>query len=452
MTENIEIKNREELLTGPSREERKKALDLFEAGINSVLPNRVIRSHLTLEGDRLVSGGKEIDLRKIDRIVVVGAGKAGYGMATAIEKVLGSRISDGLVIIKDEIGKNDLKRIKVARGSHPVPSRSGVDAAEELLQLARSAGSDDLIITLISGGGSSLLSLPKRGVDFEEFTELTERLLSSGASIGEINVIRKNLSRIKGGRLAREIDPARALGLIMSDVVGDNLSTIASGPTVPEESHPEDALAILEEYEILEGLTTIENSLSHGDSSSTPVRRNEFQNFDVENQIVASNMTALKEMACRGEENGLNTLILSSRLEGESKYVGKTFGQLVRSVFEEEHPLEKPALLLSGGETTVSLGSKLGGGGPNQEFTLAAGLEINGLDDAVIGAIDSDGEDGSTKIAGGLIGGTGNPNREKIFSRLRDHDSSRALRELDGAIITGPTGTNVNDLRLGLLL
>ena len=452
MTDQIEITNREEIIVGASGEAKRKALDLFEAGINSVLPDRVIESHLKLEGNRLVAGDAEMDLKELKRIIVVGAGKAGYGMAKATEAALGDRITDGLVITKNEVGENELDRIKLARGAHPIPDRDGFAAAENLLELARNAGERDLVIALISGGGSSLLSLPGEGVDFEEFAELTQRLLSSGATISEINVVRKNLSRIKGGRLARAIHPARTLSLIMSDVVGDDLSTIASGPTVPEESRPEEALAILEDYGILSGLPTIKKSLSAGDKSSEPVRKDEFLDFRVENQIVASNKTALRQMAQRGEENGLNSLILSSRLEGESKYTGQTLGQLARSVREEGHPLEKPGLILSGGETTVSLNSGLGGGGPNQEFTLAAGLEISGLTDVAVGAIDSDGEDGSTEIAGGLLAGSEELNRKKIASRLRDHESSRGLTELNGALITGPTGTNVNDLRIGLAL
>ncbi|MFB6290190.1 MAG: glycerate kinase [Candidatus Bipolaricaulia bacterium] len=448
----MKIKNRTTLLkSGPTRP-KKAAVDLFEEGINSALPGKVIRDYLRVEGDSLFSGEDEYDLTAIDRVLVVGGGKASFGMAKAAESVLNSIIDTGLIVTKRGGMEGSLEKVRIREASHPVPDLAGVKATGELLEIAGKAGKRDLVIVLISGGGSALMTAPVEGVELSDLKRLTEDLLESGASIGEINTVRKQLSMIKGGRLARAIHPARGLSLVLSDVVGDNLRYIASGPTVPEQSTGDDALSIMEKYSLIEKHAQLVEFIGSNRLRDKPVDRGEFSGYDIRTQVIASNEIALSAMAEKAEELDINSLIVSSRLEGESREVGQLFGQMARSVYEEGHPLTRPALLLSGGETTVTLSDGSGTGGPNQEFTLAGGQEIIGVPDSVLGAIDSDGEDGSTEIAGGLVSGEAEVSGEEINSFLRNHDSSRLLKEMNGAIITGQTGTNVNDLRLALVL
>ena len=400
----------------------------------------------------LFRSDKVFDLTDIDRLILVGGGKASFGMAGAVEEAIGSLIDTGLIVTKYGRKQGNLEKTEVLEASHPVPDRAGLEATENLLDLAGSAEEGDLVIVLISGGGSALLTLPLDGVGLEEVKRLTEDLLESGASIGEINTVRKRLSRIKGGRLARAIHPARGLVLVISDVVGDDLRYIASGPAFPENSTREDALNVLEKYDLKDSHSHVIDVLAGNGRNSEPVTEDEFSGFDITNQIVASNKTALAAMARKAEKMGINPLVLSSMLEGESRYVGGVIGQLARSISSEQLPLSDPAVLLSGGETTVTLSGGFGTGGPNQEFTLAAGREILELSNTVVGAIDSDGEDGSTEIAGGLISGEVEADREKFTACLDDHDSSDFLKELGSEIVTGQTGTNVNDLRLALVL
>lgn len=446
------IKNRASLLRSGSAEPKKVAIDLFEEGINSALPGKSIENHLVVEGGSLFSGEVEYDLAAIDRVLVIGGGKASFGMAKSVETALGSIVDTGLIVTKRGGIEGSLDKVKIREASHPVPDLSGVKATEELLEIAGETDRRDLVIVLISGGGSALLSCPVEGIELNDLQRLTEDLLESGASIEEINTLRKQLSRIKGGRLARAIHPAKGLALIISDVVGDDLRYIASGPTVPEDSGSEDALKVLEKYDLKENHSRIVKLLKGGDQKNDPVGEEDFAEFEIQNQIIASNETALSAMARKAEKMDISPMVLSSRLEGESRGVGSVFGQLARSIHEESHPLSRPGLLLSGGETTVTLSDNSGTGGPNQEFTLAGGQEIIGVPDSVVGAIDSDGEDGSTEVAGGLVSGEVEVSRDEINSYLGDHDSSRLLKEMNGAVITGQTGTNVNDLRLALVL
>ena len=446
------VKNRKELLAVNPAEPTSIALDLMEEGVSSVLPDRIIENHLKLEERNLVSGDEEYRLEGIDRVFVIGGGKASYGMARAVERSIGSLVTDGLIVTKRGEGSGDLDHVKIREASHPVPDVAGVEATEELINLAGTAGDRDLVVVLISGGGSALLTLPLEDIELGDLKGLTEDLLASGASIGEINTIRKRLSRIKGGRLARAIHPAKCLSLMISDVVGDDLRYIASGPTVPETASPEVALGVLEKYGLKDKHEKVAAVLKGRDPSTIPVTEGEFSRFQVTNQIVASNETALTAMAKKADEMGITPMILSSRLEGDSRVVGKTCGQLTRSIYEEDHPLPRPGLLLSGGETTVTLSGSPGIGGPNQEFVLGGGTEIIDLPNSVFGAIDSDGEDGSTGIAGGIVTGGSEVDEEESNAYLENHDASSVLKKIGGAIITGQTGTNVNDIRLSLVL
>lgn len=448
------IKNREDLLKSGPRDTRELALDLFEAGISAALPGRAIENQLEIDDGLLTVGGKKYDLTEFDRILVLGGGKASLQMVRSLEEIFGRRISDGLVIVKSLEKETNPERIEVIEGSHPLPEAGGAEATEKLLEKARSADEKDLVICPISGGGSALLASPERGIGLGHLRDLTESLLESGVPIDDINTLRKNVSRIKGGKLARAIYPATTLSLIASDVVGNDLRYIASGPTVPDNSGPEDALEVIRQNgleddvpeSILAGLRGQDRKKLEG-----PVDEEEFAKFDVTNKIIVSNETALSAIAVAAGKRNISNLVLSSRLEGESKDLGRFYGQIASSIHHEERPLDRPGLLLSGGETTVTLSESPGQGGPNQEFVLSAGLEIQGLPGAVIGALDSDGEDGSTELAGGLLDGSSIPDPEVARTGLENHDSSRILEDLNGAVFTGATGTNVNDIRMALL-
>lgn len=454
MTQKSIIKNRKSLLQSGPRDVKKLALDLFETGISAALPEKAMERHLNVKNGFFHVDQKKYDLNKFDRILVLGGGKASLRMALSLEEILGQRIDDGLVIVKSDRGEDRPDVIEVREGSHPLPEARGLKATRELLEKARSADEKDLVICLISGGGSALLASPEQGIGLQDLRVLTKNLLESGASIDEINTVRKNVSGIKGGKLARAIHPATTISLIASDVVGDDLRYIASGPTFPDVAGPEDALDVIRKNglekdvpgSVMDGLRGQSRERLKG-----PVSEKEFSKFDVTNRIIVGNETALSAIAEEAEAKNISSVVLSSRLEGESTQLGQLFGQLAKSIHEEGRPLSRPGLLLSGGEATVTLSGGDGKGGPNQEFTLSAALEIQGVPEAVIGALDSDGEDGSTEFAGGILDGHSIPDPEVARSGLEDHDSARVLEQLDGAIFTGPTGTNVNDLRLALL-
>ncbi|MBS3765095.1 DUF4147 domain-containing protein [Candidatus Bipolaricaulota bacterium] len=372
MSKNSIIKNRKKLLQSVAADARELALDLFETGISATLPEKAMRRHLEVENELLFVDRKKYDLTEFDRILVLGGGKASLRMALSLEETLGQRIDDGLVIVKSNRGEDQPDRIEVKEGSHPLPEARGLRATEELLKKARSADEKDLVICLISGGGSALLASPGPGIGLEDIRVLTEVLLESGASIDEINALRKTVSGIKGGKLARSIHPATTLSLIASDVVGDDLRYIASGPTVPDNSGSEDALEVIRKNDlekdvpgsVMGGLRGRGRKKLEG-----PVSEKEFSDFNVTNRIIVSNETALSAIAEEAEAKNISSIVLSSRLEGESKQLGKLFGQLAKSIHEEERPLSRPGLLLSGGEATVTLSGGNGKGGPNQEFT-----------------------------------------------------------------------------------
>ena len=451
--EKIEITNKEELLEGPKGEAKKIALDLLERGLRAVLPGRAVKRSLKLEGSRLTVGGEAIDLKEVEDIYVLGGGKASYPLGKAVYELLGERIKAGLLVTKRGSGGERIGPIEVEEAGHPVPDEVGRRAGIRLLEMAKEVEEDDLAIALISGGGSALLNCPVEGVALEEMVQLTKLLLESGANINEINSVRKHLSQVKGGRLARAIAPGRTLTLIISDVVGDPLDVIASGPTAADDSTFRDALSVLEKYDLQEDTpTSIIGHLRRGlkGGGEETVKAEEMEGLRLTNHVLGNNLTALEAMAERGKQLGFEPLILSSMIEGESGVVGGVHGGLARSIVHEGKPLSKPALILSGGETTVTIEEgEYGAGGPNQEFVLGAAEKIAGLEGTAIAAIDSDGEDGGTETAGAIIDG---PAAAKAGSRLgealRKHTSRALLKGINGAIKTGPTGTNVNDLRL----
>ncbi len=435
---------------------REQALQIFQAGLQAVDPVEAILRHVTLNDNVLRISDRQFNLEDYDRILVVGAGKAVAPMAKAVEDLLGNRISDGVIVVKDKHGL-PLKKIKVREASHPVPDERGVQGTEEILSLVETAGKRDLIICLISGGGSALLIAPVHGISLEDKQNATKLLLACGATIHEFNAVRKHLSRAKGGRLAQMAYPATVTSLILSDVVGDDLDVIASGPTVPDSSTFDDAEQILKGYGIWDQLPpTVRDHLAKGTSGpieDTPKSDNAaFQQCS--QVLVGTNLQALKAAGQEAQQLGYHPLILSSKVEGEAREVARFYAAIASEVLSSENPLKPPVCVLAGGETTVTLTGD-GRGGRNQEFALAAALAITGLDNVVVLSGGTDGTDGPTDAAGAMADGTTVARalekglEPKDF--LRRNDSYNFFQKLEGLLMTGPTLTNVMDMYMLLV-
>lgn len=457
----MKIRNKLQLLENtPSqklRRLRRDALDILEAAVEEVDPRRAILRHITREGNLLRACGIELDMGRFRRILVVGGGKAGGAMAEALEELIGDKITAGVVNILrgTKIGYS-YDRIELREASHPIPAEDGVRGVTKMLELIKGLNQDDLVIVLISGGGSALMADPAEGVNLEELRELTEMLLRCGATINELNAVRKHLSMIKGGQLARRAYPATILGLIISDVVGDPLDVIASGPTAPDPTTFKDAYEILRKYglwdRVAESIRSRITAGLKGMVEETPKPGDKIFNR-VFNLIVGSNMTAAKAAASKASTLGYKTLILSTRVEGEARHVGKVYGGVASEVAASGNPIPPPAALVLGGETTVTVTGK-GKGGRNQEAALSSAYKIEGLN-AVIACLATDGIDGPTDAAGAIVDGTTINRAEAIGvspeEYLRENDSYSFFKRLGDLIITGPTGTNVNDLAVILV-
>ncbi len=429
---------------------------IFLAGVAAVEPRRAVLEHLSLEGDILTVGDHTIPLEGEGAVHVIGAGKAGGPMAAAVEEVLGDRLSGGLVVVKDG-HLHPTRKVRLLEASHPIPDRRGMEAAGEVAGILGSAGKEDLVICVISGGGSALLPLPVPGVSLEDLEETTGALLASGCPIHEINAIRKHLSRLKGGRLAQLAHPARVVSLILSDVPGDDLDAIASGPTVPDPTTFADCLATVDRYD-LKGkiparvLRHLEEGF-RGEHPETP-KPEDAKAWRVVNLLVGNNRRAVRAAAGKAESLGYRTLILSSAMEGEAREIALAHTAIAREILSGGAPLKPPACVISGGEPTVTLRGK-GVGGRNTEFALAASLDMAGLEGVVILSAGTDGTDGFTEAAGAFAeSATISRAREAGMDpsdRLDDNDSYTVFKRLDDLLVTGPTGTNVMDLRVVLV-
>jgi glycerate 2-kinase len=367
------------------------------------------------------------------RVFVVGAGKASAAMAQGLEEVLGTEIDSGLINVK--YGHTvPLQRIELNECGHPVPDENGVAGARRIAAIARNAGADDLLICLISGGASALLPYPAADLTLAEKQEVTRHLLACGANIHEMNTVRKHLSAIKGGQLAAMARPARVVTLILSDVIGDNIDVIGSGPTAPDSSTVNDAIAVLTKYGIR---TPAERALHETPKISA-----------AENIVIGSNRQALAAATEKARQLGLNTLLLASTIEGETRDVARMHASIAHEIRQSGNPLPAPACIVSGGETTVTLHGS-GKGGRNQEFALAAAIDIAGMKDTVILSAGTDGTDGPTDAAGAISSGSTADETAAAF--LNNNDSYNYFAPRDALIITGPTNTNVMDVHLVLV-
>lgn len=429
---------------------------LIVRGLDAVDARAAVDRAIARNGDELIIGRRRYDLNRYERVVVIGAGKATASMAQAVERRLGRRLHNGFVVVKYGHGL-PTKRIVVAEAGHPVPDRSGQRAAVRLCAMAAELGRRDLLIVLLSGGASSLLPVPVAGITLADKQRTTEALLRCGATIQEINTVRKHLSRIKGGRLA-ELTQATVVTLILSDVLGDDLSAIASGPTVPDPTTYQDAVAILKRYRIWpavpQGVRQHLDRGCQGLASETPKPGSPLFRR-VRHHIIGNNTAAVTAVTRAARKAGLRTLVHTLALTGEARGEGKRFGAMARDIVREGTPLRRPCCVVAGGETTVTVTGK-GKGGRAQEFAAAAALEIAGLAKVWVVAIGTDGTDGPTDAAGAVVDGDTVARAQRLSvdltGGLKRHNIYPALKKLEQLIITGPTGTNVNDLYLLLLL
>ena len=426
------------------------------AGLRAADPAYALLNRIHRTGHRLQVGRRSYDLRSFDRVVVVGAGKASARMVQALERVLGAYLNGGLIVVKTG-HRLPTKLITVIEAGHPVPDRAGLKAAERLRDRVGELGPRDLLIVLLSGGASSLIPAPVEGVSLADKRTLTQLLLRSGATIQEINIVRKHLSTIKGGRLA-EATRARIVTVILSDVIGDELTAIGSGPTTPDPSTYRDAIAIMKRRRIwTKAPALIRRHLQRGkrgDVSETP-KPGAARFRRVQHEIIGNNETALVAAAQAAQRAGLRTVLFSTPFVGEASTAGKTFTALAKRLSEGKGIVRRPYCIVAGGETTVTVTGR-GKGGRAQEFAAAAACEIAGLHKIWVAAIGTDGTDGPTDVAGAVVSGStlAQAKRKGVNLRraLTQHNTYPALHALTSHIVTGPTGTNVNDLYLLLAL
>jgi len=384
------------------------------------------------------------------RIVVVGAGKASAAMAQAVESHWTSALS-GLVVVPH--GPHpECNQIEIVQANHPVPDAAGEMAALRILDMVGDLGEDDLVLSLISGGGSALLSLPGKGISLADKQQVNSALLKSGAAIDEMNCVRKHLSGIKGGRLAAAAYPAQTVTLAVSDVPGDDMSVIASGPTVPNNSTRKQALDIVERYNIT--LADNVRKLLMSTAADTPSDTDESMSL-ASAHLICKPQQSLEAAATLAKSHGLHTLILGDAIEGEAREVGKVMAGIAKQVHQYDQPIEKPALLISGGETTVTVRNKGGRGGRNAEFLLGFAEAVSGYTNIYALAADTDGIDGTEENAGVMwspqIAKAAVDQKLKISTYLDNNDAWTFFNATGGLINTGATHTNVNDFRVVLI-
>lgn len=433
---------------------------IFKAGLEEVEPESLIRKSVSLQGEKIVIQGQSFDLARFDRIFLVSVGKAAPFMAKSLADILGKRLEAGIAVCLPQT-KKKLQRIRCLYASHPLPDEKSLRAARSILELARGLGEKDLLFFLVSGGGSAQVCLPSPGVSLEEKKSLTEMLLSAGANIAELNTVRKHLSQIKGGRLARAAFPAAVVSLVVSDVVGNDLENIASGPAHWDSSTYEDAYHVLKKYGLwneapLSVRAVIEKGMEKRIEET--VKREDPVFNRVRSFIIGDNLLALQAAKRKAGELGFQTSILTSSDQGEAKEAAKNYVSLFLDFIQSPKTSSKPVCLLAGGELTVTVRGK-GRGGRNQEFTLAALDEMKNhpevIPDWLILSLGSDGIDGPTDAAGAWAGPSTLKRAKKLSLNLRkflaDNNSYNFFRQVGGLIITGPTQTNVMDIRLFMI-
>jgi glycerate 2-kinase len=440
---------------------KRMAKDIFSKALSAVDPSKILKDRIRIEKDRLwirieENSEKNFDLNTFHKIFLVGTGKASNSMAKAVEEIFGDRMTKGVVTTK--YGHLlPLKKTEIIEAGHPIPDQKGYEGAKKIQGLLKKSGPKDLVIFILSGGGSALLPFPADGIELKEKQEMTQLLLDCGADIKEINTIRKHISRMKGGWLTRWAYPSTVIGFILSDVVGDQLDVIGSGPTVPDPSTFEEALEILKKYDLLNEIApSIQKHLilgKEGKVEETP-KPGDVVFERVYNSLIGSNILALRAAEKEATSLGLNTLILSSSIEGETREASRFHTAIAKEVISSGNPIPKPACILSGGETTVTIKGN-GLGGRNQEFALTGALEISGIEKVVLLSGGTDGTDGPTDASGAMVDHT-TVHRAKSMgldpkAHLENNDAYPFFQKLGDLLITGPTHTNVMDVRILLV-
>ncbi len=420
--------------------------EILSAGLAAADPREAVLRSVRVEENTVLVGDERLEA---DRVFVLAAGKAAGAMARAAEELFGGRIAGGLVVTKDG-HEADLRRLEAIFAAHPEPDERGVEAARRVEELAESLEQGDLLLALISGGASALLADPAPPIELADLKRLTGALLRSGADIGEINTVRKHVSVLKGGGLAKLAAPAPTLALLLSDVVGDDPSAIASGLTAPDPTTLEEARRVLERY----GIEPPESVAEHLESTEETPKPGDTLFRSVVNVICGGGRHAAEAAAEKARELGYEPLALSTTITGDARGIASVYAAVIREVLESGNPVPAPCAIVSGGEATVTVRGD-GVGGPNQEFVLALAVELAGVGGWAALAADTDGNDGPTDAAGGLVtGATADSIRENGVDpeeALASNDAYAALEAGGALLVTGPTGTNVNDLRVALV-
>jgi glycerate 2-kinase len=436
-------------------------IDIFNAAVAAVDPYHAVIRAITVEHNCLHAAGAGYELDAFNRVLVVGAGKATARMALALEDALGNRITAGLIVVK-EGHTAPLKIIKQVEASHPVPNEAGVEGTKRIIDLVRDADEKTLILCLLSGGASALFVAPMYGLTLQDKQEVTSALLKAGASIGELNAVRKHLSAVKGGRFAKAACPAQIVTMVLSDVIGDRLDVIASGPTSRDSSTFNDALAVIEKYRLKDKIPVrVLSFLQRGIEGLEPetVKSGDACLHKTRNVIIGGISQALAAAKEKARQLGFAPEIITEELQGEARDAALFLAQTAIRATDALRPGELRCLL-AGGETTVTVKGK-GKGGRNQELALAFALEIGGLEGVSLLSAGTDGTDGPTDAAGAIVDGATAPRARSLgidpVRYLDYNDSYSFFKQFDALsgdgshVITGPTGTNVMDLQIMLL-
>ncbi len=422
---------------------REDVLSVINFSIEKVLPDRAVKDAIRRE-----------NLEEVENLYLVAIGKAAWRMAKAAKDLLGERIKRGVVITKYGHSLGEIEGVEVYEAGHPVPDENTISSTKKAIELASSLGEDDRLLFLVSGGGSALFEYPIEGVSLDDLKKVNELLLRSGADIVEINTVRKHISKVKGGRFAEIAYPAFIYTLALSDVLGDRLDSIASGPAYPDETTYEDALRVIEKYNLMDEIpSSVREVILKGVKGEIPETPKKLDN--VESVIIGSVSLVCKHAIEKARELGYKTLFLTSTLNCEASEAGRFLAEILKEIRRSSNPVSPPCMIILGGETIVHVRGN-GKGGRCQELALSASISIRGMDKTVIAAAGTDGTDGPTDAAGGIVDGD---SFNRMLSNgidpekyLANNDSYNALKASGDLIMTGPTGTNVNDLIIGAII
>ncbi|MFI5322225.1 MAG: glycerate kinase [Thermodesulfobacteriota bacterium] len=440
------------------KKSREDALKIYREAVDAANPKKCVLDHMSLKWDVLIVEDKKYNINDFRAVYAVAFGKAATSMAEAVEEALGDKLTGGIVVSNTQ-PENPYKKLGFYLSSHPVPDDRSLAAAKEILSILEKAGEKDLVIFLISGGGSALVAMPSPGISLDDKRKATETLLMSGVDKYGLNAVRKHISQIKGGGLLKKALPARVITLILSNVVSDRLDAIASGPTVPDPTTYEDAWRVIDALDLEHKLPpNVVVHLEEGRAGNNPetLKEGEYDPKNVQTLIVGNNFKSLIAAQKKAEELGYNTLMLSSQISGEAREVAKVIAAITFDVERFDMPVKKPSCLIFGGETTVTIQNSLGTGkgGRSTETALSFCMEIIGHD--IVGLFcDTDGIDGPIDAAGAICDGQSRLLARTMNVSAREHlalnDSYGFFDKLGDLVITGPTGTNVMDIGIVLI-